>query len=99
MKPRSKRVIFVLLALVAVGGASAMISKAMKGNLNYLYPPEDVLAGKVPEGQVFRLGGLVKADSLQRSDSKLEARFIVTDNRGKIPAGRAGISPRWSGQG
>lgn len=82
MKPRNKRIIFVLLALLCVGGASALISKAMKGNLNYLYPPEDVLAGKVPKGQVFRLGGLVKKGSLKRSDTKLEARFIVTDNRG-----------------
>lgn len=82
MKPRTKRLIFVLAALLTVGAASALISKAMKGNLNYLYPPEDVLSGKVPEGQVFRLGGLVKKDSLVRSDSKLEARFIVTDNRG-----------------
>lgn len=82
MKPRNKRIIFVLLALISVGGASALIGKAMKGNLNYLYPPEDVLAGKVPVGQVFRLGGLVKKDSLKRSETVLEARFIVTDNRG-----------------
>ena len=82
MKPRSKRIVFVVLALFAVGGAAAMISKAMQGNLNYLYPPEDVLAGKVPIGQVFRLGGLVKKGSLQRSDSELETRFIVMDNRG-----------------
>jgi len=82
MKARNKRIIFVLLALLSVGGASALISKAMQGNLNYLYPPEDVLKGKVPEGQIFRLGGLVKEGSLQRSNTKLEARFIVTDNRG-----------------
>ena len=82
MKPRSKRIIFVLVALLGVGGASAMIGKAMKGNLNYLYPPEEILAGKVPVGQVFRLGGLVKKGSLQRSKTSMEARFIVTDNRG-----------------
>ena len=82
MKARNKRIIFVLIALLSVGAASALISKAMKGNLNYLYPPVDVLAGKVPAGQVFRLGGLVKEGSLKRSDSKLEATFVVTDNRG-----------------
>jgi len=82
MKPRNKRIVFVLIALLSVGGASALISKAMKGNLNYLYAPEQVLAGEVPKGTVFRLGGLVKKDSLKRSDTDLEARFIVTDNRG-----------------
>jgi len=82
MKPRNKRIIFVLLALLSVGGASALIGKAMKGNLNYLYAPEEVLAGKVPKDQVFRLGGLVKKGSLQRSKTSMEARFIVMDNRG-----------------
>ncbi len=82
MKPRQKRLVFVLLALVGVGLASALISQAMKGNLAYLHTPEEVLNGVVPKGQIFRLGGLVKEGSLKRSDSKLEARFIVRDNRG-----------------
>ena len=81
MKPRRKRMIFVLLALLTVGAASALISKAMKGNLAYLHTPEEVLNGVVPKGQVFRLGGLVKEGSLNRSDTELEARFIVRDNR------------------
>lgn len=82
MKARQKRLIFVLMGLVAVIGASFLITKAMQGNLAYLYAPEAVLAGEVPKGKVVRLGGLVKKGSLQRSDTKLEARFIVTDNRG-----------------
>ena len=82
MKARQKRLIFVVLALVAVGGASLLITKAMQGNLAYLYAPESVLAGEVPQGKVVRLGGLVKEGSLERSDTKLEARFVVTDNRG-----------------
>jgi len=82
MKPRNKRIAFVLLALLTVGAASALISKAMDGNLNYLYAPEQVLKGEVPAGTVFRLGGLVKKGSLKRSETALEARFIVTDNRG-----------------
>ncbi|HIO93614.1 MAG TPA: cytochrome c maturation protein CcmE [Leucothrix mucor] len=82
MKARKKRLIFVLLGLVAVVGASFLITKAMQGNLAYLYAPEAVLAGEVPTGKVIRLGGLVKKGSLKRSDTKLEARFVVTDNRG-----------------
>lgn len=81
MKPRTKRLLFVLLALCCVGAASALINKAMKGNLAYLHTPEQVLAGAVPKGQVFRLGGLVKEGSLTRSKTDLEARFIVRDKR------------------
>lgn len=81
MKPRTKRIFFVLLALCCVGASSALISKAMQGNLAYLHTPEEVLADAVPVGKVFRLGGLVKEGSLTRSDTELEARFIVRDNR------------------
>lgn len=63
-------------------GASFLITKAMQGNLAYLYAPEAVIAGEIPKGKLIRLGGLVKEGSLKRSDTKLEARFVVTDNRG-----------------
>ncbi len=79
MKARQKRLIFVLLGIVAVIGASFLISKAMQGNFYKLYTPQEVLAGEVPTGQVIRIGGLVKEGSLKRSDTKLEARFIVLD--------------------
>ncbi|HFC91867.1 MAG TPA: cytochrome c maturation protein CcmE [Leucothrix mucor] len=79
MKARQKRLIFVLLGVVAVIGASFLISKAMQGNFYKLYTPQEVLAGEVPTGQVIRIGGLVKEGSLKRSDTKLEARFIVLD--------------------
>jgi len=81
MKPRTKRLFFVILAVCCVGAASAMITTAMKGNLAYLHTPGEVLAGEVPEGKVFRLGGLVKDDSLVRSDTELEARFVVRDKQ------------------
>lgn len=71
----------MVLALGCVGAASALINGAMKGNLAYLHTPEEVLAGEVPTGQVFRLGGLVKEGSLKRSNTDLEARFVVRDNR------------------
>ena len=70
-----------MIALCCVGAASALVTKAIQGNLAYLHTPEQVLAGAVPAGQVFRLGGLVKENSLVRSDTDLEARFVVRDNR------------------
>lgn len=82
MKARNKRIVFIIIGLCAVGAASAMITQAMKSNLAYLYAPEAVLAGTVPTDRVIRLGGLVKKDSLQRSDSSLDLSFVLADNRG-----------------
>lgn len=82
MKARNKRIIFIILGLCAVGAASAMITKAMQSNMAYLYAPEAVMAGEVPKDRLVRLGGLVKKDSLIRSDTTLDLSFVLTDNRG-----------------
>ena len=82
MKQRTKRIFFVIIALVAIGLATKLIVKSMQSNLAYLYPPEDVINGKIPDGKLFRLGGLVKPGTLVLSKSKIEAIFWVTDNRG-----------------
>jgi cytochrome c-type biogenesis protein CcmE len=79
MKARQKRLIFVLLGIAAVIGASFLINSAMQGNFYKLYTPQEVLAGEVPTGQTIRIGGLVKEGSLKRSDTKLEAQFVVLD--------------------
>jgi cytochrome c-type biogenesis protein CcmE len=67
------------LGIAAVIGASFLINSAMQGNFYKLYTPQEVLAGEVPTGQTIRIGGLVKEGSLKRSDTLLEARFIVMD--------------------
>ena len=82
MTARQKRIVFIILGLCAVGAASAMITTAMKSNLAYLYTPERVLAGDAPEDKLVRVGGLVKKDSLKRSDTSLDLSFVLTDNRG-----------------
>mgnify|MGYP000483542044 CR=1 FL=1 len=82
MKARNKRIIFIVLGLCVVGAASAMITKAMQSNMAYLYAPEAVMAGEVPKDRMVRLGGLVKKDSLKRSDTSLDLSFVLTDNRG-----------------
>ena len=82
MTARQKRIVFIVLGLCAVAGSSVMITKAMQSNLAYLYAPETVLAGEVPENKLIRVGGLVKKGSLKRSDTSLDLSFVLTDNRG-----------------
>jgi len=82
MTARHKRIVFIILGLCAVAAASMMITQAMKSNLAYLYAPEAVLAGEAPKDRLIRLGGLVKKDSLVRSQTSLDLSFVLTDNRG-----------------
>ena len=93
MKARQKRIILVALAVVGVALAALLLVTALRGNLNYFYPPSDVVAGKAPVDQRFRLGGMVKEGSLKRHEKGLGVEFILTDFKSDVTVYYEGILP------
>jgi len=93
MKPRHKRLAFIVGGLAGLGLAAALIMNAFQSNLVFFFSPMDVVAKKAPEGRSFRLGGLVEVDSVQREDDGLTVHFKVTDNVETIMVTFTGILP------
>lgn len=93
MKARQKRLIFVLIGLVGVGFAAALAVTSLRGNVAYLFVPSKVMAGEAPSDAVFRLGGMVKEDSLKRESDGLTVTFDVTDDAATVPVTYTGILP------
>jgi len=93
MKPRQKRIIFATIALVGVVAAAALVINALQSNMAYFFSPSQVMAGEVKSGDTFRLGGMVVADSLQKSGDSLESQFVVTDNAESVLVSYTGILP------
>ena len=91
MKPRHKRLAIIVGGLAAIGIAAALILNAFQSNLVFFFTPTQVANGEAPKERAFRIGGLVKEGSLQRSD--IVARFIVTDTAKEIPVAYEGILP------
>ena len=91
MKPRQKRLAIVVGGLAALGIAAALILNAFQSNLVFFFTPTQVASGEAPKGRAFRIGGLVKVGSLERSD--ITARFVVTDTAREIPVSYKGILP------
>ena len=85
MKPRHKRLILVVIALALLGLGATFILKAFRSNLVFFYTPTEVFAGQVPQGQAFRIGGMVLEDSLQRNEDGVTVRFAVTDTIENVP--------------
>ena len=79
--------------LAGVGAAAALAMLAFEDNLLYFYNPSQVLAGDAPDGRTFRIGGMVTAGSLQRTDGTLQVRFVVTDYRNSVPVRYEGLLP------
>ena len=91
MKPRHKRALLIVAALVVIGVAALLILNALNSNIALYVTPSEVAAGKAPQGQAFRIGGMVKDGSLRRDG--LTVHFVITDLVKDIPVAYTGILP------
>jgi cytochrome c-type biogenesis protein CcmE len=90
---RKRRLIIVLLVLAAAAVAVGLGAFALQQNMNYLFTPSQVQAGEAAKNKTFRLGGMVKAGSIQRSKDTLQVTFTVVDADGAMPVEYTGILP------
>ena len=91
MKPRHKRAVIIIGALIAISIAAVLILNALNSNIALYVTPSEVAAGKSPAGQVFRIGGMVKDGSIKREG--LTVNFVITDMVKDIPVAYTGILP------
>ncbi|QWE06148.1 cytochrome c maturation protein CcmE [Polynucleobacter sp. JS-JIR-5-A7] len=91
MKPRYKRALMIVAALVVIGSAAMLILNALNSNIALYVTPSEVAAGKAPQGQAFRIGGMVKDGSVKRDG--LTVHFVITDLVKDIPVSYTGILP------
>jgi cytochrome c-type biogenesis protein CcmE len=93
MKPRTRRLGWILGGLAVLGVAAALVLNAFQSNLVFFFTPTQVAAREAPQGRPFRVGGLVEAGSLKRESKSLTVSFRVTDTRETIPVSYTGLLP------
>jgi len=93
MTSRQNRMVFVALIVVAIAGAAVFMTRAFNENIMYFITPSDVLADGNVADKSFRLGGMVKDGSVQRSAGSLDVRFVVTDMKHELPVTYTGVLP------
>jgi cytochrome c-type biogenesis protein CcmE len=92
-RTRQRRLIIVAMVAVAAAVAAGLGVYALQQNMNYLLTPSQVQSGQAADYKTFRLGGMVKAGSIQRSDTSLKTTFTVVDAGGSMPVEYTGILP------
>ncbi|MBN8921859.1 MAG: cytochrome c maturation protein CcmE [Rhodanobacter sp.] len=90
---RKRRLTLVIVIAVAAALAIGLGVYALQQNMNYLFTPSQVQSGQATPYKTFRLGGMVKAGSIQRSKDSLEVTFTVVDASGAMPVEYTGILP------
>jgi len=91
VKSRYKRALIIIAALVVIGVAASLILNELNSNIALFVTPSEVTAGKAPKDQVFRIGGMVKDESVKRDG--LTVHFVITDLVKDIPVAYTGILP------
>lgn len=93
MKPRQKRLMWVLAGMALAGLAVTLVLRALDANVMFFYSPSQVHAGEAPQGTAFRVGGLVEVGSIQRKADGLQVQFVVTDEAQRVPVRYQGLLP------
>ena len=99
-RPRKQqRLLLALLAVVALLVAAVVAMFALRDTAAYFKAPADLVTERPQPGQTFRLGGLVKAGSVQRAADGVTLNFVVTDNQAETPVSYRGLTPDLFGEG
>ena len=93
MKLRQKRLVYILVALAAVGLAVGLVLNALKDNVSLYFTPTQVYNKEAPQERSFRIGGLVEAGILKREGDGLTVHFVITDLKKSLPVVYKGILP------
>jgi cytochrome c-type biogenesis protein CcmE len=94
MNPTRKRRLAIAISVVAAAVVAVSLTVfALQRNMSYLFTPSQVQEGQATQYTSFRLGGMVKAGSIQRATSTLRVSFIVIDADGAMPVEYTGILP------
>jgi cytochrome c-type biogenesis protein CcmE len=72
--------------------ALGLAYRAFQENLLYFFSPSQIAAGEAPE-RVFRIGGMVVEESVEREPGSLTVHFVLTDFAHTVPVAYTGVLP------
>ena len=93
MKPKHKRLSFVVIGMGLLTAAVILIMFALNDSVVFFYSPSDLAEQEVPPDRRFRLGGLVEEESVVRGQDGVTTTFRVTDLSSTISVSFRGLLP------
>ena len=89
---KKKRLAILVVALAALGGATAMVLAAFRDNLVFFFSPSDLAARPALADGRIRIGGLVENQSVAHEDGR-RVTFRVTDGKTDVNVVYDGVLP------
>ena len=88
---KRRRIQLIVIAVFFLILASILIGFAFKDGIEFFRSPSQVVSENINEDEVFRIGGLVKENSLLKDGNNVS--FIVTDRANEVEVKFVGILP------
>ncbi|MDB9816787.1 cytochrome c maturation protein CcmE [Amylibacter sp.] len=88
---KRRRIQLIVIAVIFLIVASILIGFAFKDGIEFFRSPSQVVSENINEDEVFRIGGLVKENSLLKDGNNVS--FIVTDRANEVEVKFVGILP------
>ena len=88
---KRRRIQLIVIAIFFLIIATSLIGFAFKDGIEFFRSPTQVISEEISESEIFRIGGLVKENSLIKDGDKIA--FIVTDRTNDVAVKFTGILP------
>ncbi|MDG1947134.1 MAG: cytochrome c maturation protein CcmE [Amylibacter sp.] len=88
---KRRRIQLIVIAIFFLIIATSLIGFAFKDGIEFFRSPTQVVSEEISENEIFRIGGLVKENSLIKNGDKIA--FIVTDRTNDVAVKFTGILP------
>lgn len=93
MRPKRKRLTFVLIGMGLLAAAAGLMLIAFEENIVFFYSPSEVQEKQIAAEQRIRMGGLVEEGSIEKLDGGKTVRFVITDLAEVMPVVYSGLLP------
>ena len=91
-KNRLNKILIITSLLISIALILYSILRALETNIDLYLTPTQIESGEYNTDKNFKLGGMVKKDSLKESES-MEIEFTVTDFNKEVEVVYVGILP------
>ena len=91
-KNRLNKILIITSLLISIALILYSILRALETNIDLYLTPTQIESGEYNTDKNFKLGGMVKKDSLKQSES-MEIEFTVTDFNKEVEVVYIGILP------
>ena len=95
---RRQRLRGLLIGGVLLAAAAALALLALRDNLVFFHTPSQLQAARAAPDRELRIGGIVEAGSVRRESGSLTVRFVVADERHRVPVVYSGLLPDLFGE-